>query len=301
MSLKKEIPRIIGEYESGKKGPLLFVTAGVHGNEPSGIIALQKVFETLQKEKPKIKGKIVGVSGNKEALLNGVRYIDEDLNRTWTVENIASGEKDSHEKKEMFEIIDVLKKFPEKDFTKRYFLDCHTTSAASEPYISVQEVNDNDAWAHKFPTYIIRGFSDIVLGCIDHYESRIGITGFVFEGGQHESKISETNHEGMIWLALQFACGLNLDSLKSYPESAKMLEEKRKDRKTFEIKYRHGISKEDNFKMEPGYSNFQKIKKGELLANQNGKEILSEWDAYIFMPLYQSQGNDGFFVVEEVS
>lgn len=297
--MEKEIPRIIGTYSSEKEGPLLFITGGVHGNEPSGIVALERVFEILKKEKPKITGKVVGVSGNRKALMNGVRYIDEDLNRTWTEENIQSGKKDSNEKKEMFDIIDVLQKYPEKDFSKRYFLDCHTTSAASEPYISVQEVHDNDAWAHKFPTYIIRGFSDIVLGCIDHYESRIGITGFVFEGGQHDSKISEKNHEGMIWLALQNACGLDLNSLSKYPEAAKMLEEKRKDRKTFEIKYRHGLEDGDNFKMEPGYGNFQKIKKGELLAHQNGKEIRSEWDAYIFMPLYQSQGNDGFFVVEE--
>ncbi|MGO3181695.1 MAG: succinylglutamate desuccinylase [Aequorivita sp.] len=294
-----DIPRIIGEYDSGNEGPLLFITGGVHGNEPSGIIALEKVFKILKTEKPNIKGKVIGVSGNQKALGKDVRYIDEDLNRTWTKENIASGKKDSHEKKEMFEIIDVLEKYPEKDFTKRYFLDCHTTSAASEPYISVQDVHDNDSWAHKFPTYIIRGFSDIVLGCIDHYESRIGITGFVFEGGQHESKISEKNHEGMIWIAIQHACELDLDSLKVYPDAAKMLEDKRIDRKTFEIKYRHGIKDDDDFKMEPDYSNFQPIKKGELLAHQNGKPVYSEWDAYIFMPLYQSQGNDGFFVVEE--
>lgn len=295
----KDIPRIIGKYDSGIEGPLLFITAGIHGNEPSGVVALEQVFKILKNEKPDIKGKVIGVSGNNKALKEDVRYIDEDLNRTWTKENIASGKKDSHEKMEMFNIIDVLENYPEKDFPKRYFLDCHTTSAASEPYISVQNVNDNDTWAHKFPTYIIRGFSDIVLGCIDHYESRIGITGFVFEGGQHESKISEKNHEGMIWLALQHACELNLDSLKNYPEAAKMLEAKSDNRKTFEIKYRHGIKDEDKFKMEPGYGNFQPIKKGELLAHQNGKPIYSEWDAYIFMPLYQSQGNDGFFIVEE--
>ncbi len=152
------IPRIIGEYDSGKEGPLLFITGGVHGNEPSGIVALQRVFEILEKEKPSIKGKVLGVSGNQKALMKGVRYIDEDLNRTWTVENIASGKIDSSEKKEMFEIINVLEKYPEKDFTKRIFLDCHTTSSASEPYISVQQLNDNDAWAHKFPTYIIQRF-----------------------------------------------------------------------------------------------------------------------------------------------
>ncbi|QAA81063.1 succinylglutamate desuccinylase [Aequorivita sp. H23M31] len=296
----KEISRIIGEYGNGTEGPLLFITGGVHGNEPSGILAMQKVFAILNDEQPNIKGKVVGVSGNREALMKGVRYIDEDLNRTWTVENIKSGKKDSHEKKEMFQIIDILKKYPEEDFTKRYFLDCHTTSSASEPYISVQVVNDNDEWAHKFPTYIIRGFSDIVLGCIDHYESRIGITGFTFEGGQHESKKSKLNHEGMIWHALKEACGLDLHTLKNYPESAKMLEEKRKNRKTFEIEYRHGLEDEDDFKMEPNFSNFQKLKKGQLLAHQNGKPIYSEWDDYIFMPLYQSQGNDGFFIVKEV-
>ncbi len=100
---------------------------------------------------------MVGVAGDKKALKNNVRFIDEDLNRTWTKKNTASREVDSHEKKEMFEIIEVLKSYKE-GFTKCYFLDCHTTSSASEPFISVQEINDNDAWAHLFPTQIIRGF-----------------------------------------------------------------------------------------------------------------------------------------------
>jgi succinylglutamate desuccinylase len=296
----KDINRIIGDYTSNIKGPLLFITGGIHGNEISGIRALENVFKILKKNKVEIEGTVVGVAGNKAALKNNVRFIDEDLNRTWTKKNIASHEVDSHEKKEMFEIIDVLKTYQEKEYTKCYFLDCHTTSSASEPYISVQEINDNDAWAHLFPTYIIRGFSDIVLGCIDHYESRIGMTGFVFEGGQHTSIDAVENHEGMIWLAIQNACNLNLNELTDYPEAARMLSEKRKHRKTFEIKYRHGLKETDSFKMKPGFKNFQRLKKGDVLAHQNGKEVVSEWNDYIFMPLYQSQGNDGFFVVEEV-
>lgn len=297
----KNIERIIGTYDSGNKGALLFITAGIHGNEPSGVYALQRVFEILEAEKPTIQGKVMGVVGNKEALKRQVRFIDEDLNRTWTAENIASAAKDSKEKKEMFEIIDILNEYPKNAFTKRYFLDCHTTSAASEPYISVQNVNDNDTWAHKFPTYIIRGFSDIVEGCIDHYKSRIGMTGFVFEGGQHDSPESIEHHEGIIWLALQHACGLNLDALKNYPEAAVTLENKRKNQKTFEMDYRHEIKKNDTFKMADGYVNFQKINEGDLLATHNGKQIYSKWNAHIFMPLYQSQGNDGFFVVRQVS
>ncbi|MDT0678079.1 succinylglutamate desuccinylase/aspartoacylase domain-containing protein [Autumnicola musiva] len=299
--LNEEIPRIIGKYTSGNKGPLLFVTGGIHGNEPSGVRALERVFKELEKTQPEIEGTLIGVSGNHMALNQNKRYIEEDLNRTWTEENVKSGKKDTHEKKEMFEIIELLEKYPEKDFSKRYFLDCHTTSSASLPYVSVQEVNDNDEWAHKFPTYIIRGFSDIITGDIDHYLSRTGMTGFVFEAGQHTDIRSVENHEGVIWLALKEACKLDLEKISTYPECVNRFAKKNAPtQKTFEIIHRHGLEDDDIFEMQPGYENFQKIEKGEFLAKQNGKELKSEWDAYIFMPLYQSQGNDGFFVVQEV-
>lgn len=296
-----EIPRIIGKYKGEEKGPLLFVTAGVHGNEPSGVYALLRVFEELQRTKPAMKGTIVGVTGNQKALQLNKRFIDEDLNRTWTQENIEDKKTETHEQKEMFEIIKVLEQHPEEQYTQRYFLDCHTTSSASVPYISVQEVHDNDPWAHKFPTYIIRGFSDIVYGCIDHYLSRIGITGFVFEAGQHISTEAIENHEGMIWLALKEACNLDLATISTYPQCVdRFVQDNSPEQKTFEIIYRHGLDDAHAFKMEAGFENFQKIKKGQLLAVDKGREIKSQWDARIFMPLYQAQGNDGFFVVKEV-
>ncbi|NJY62573.1 succinylglutamate desuccinylase [Salinimicrobium sp. CDJ15-81-2] len=296
----KENTRIIGNYTSGNEGPLLFVTAGVHGNEPSGVKALEKVFAELEKTKPEIKGRIVGVMGNRSALQKGQRYIDEDLNRTWTEDNVNNNDPETQEQREMHEIIEVLEKFPEDEYSKRYFLDCHTTSSDSYPYISVQDVNDNDSWAQKFPTYIVRGFSDIIYGAIDHYMSRTGLTGFVFEAGQHDNPASVENHEGVIWLALKEANGLEVENLSCYPECVERFTEKNApSQKVFEITYRHEIKKGDSFKMEPGFKNFQKIKKGQLLATSNGRDIESEWDAYIFMPLYQSQGNDGFFIIEE--
>ncbi len=141
----------------------------------------------------------------------------------------------------------------------------------------------------------------MVYGCIDHYLSRTGLTGFVLEAGQHTDKTSVENHEGVIWLALKEACNLDLTRISCYPDCIDNFAEKNApEQKTFELVHRHGLEDTDEFKMEPGFENFQKIKQGELLAIQNGKEIKSEWDARIFMPLYQAQGNDGFFVVEEV-
>lgn len=298
----EELPRILGKYTGSKKGPLLWVTAGIHGNEPSGIQALQKVFSELESSRPEIAGTLIGVSGNKRALNQNQRYLDEDLNRTWTEENINGKRKKTHEQKEMWEIIEELEKYPARDFTKRYFMDCHTTSSPSLPYISVQEVNDNDPWAHRFPTYIIRGFSDLVYGSIDHYLSRTGLTGFAFEAGQHTDTTSVENHEGMIWLALKEACGLDLNKISCYPDCVENFSRKNApEQQTFKIVYRHGLEEGDQFKMEPGFKNFQEIDKGQLLAIQNEREIRSEWNGRIFMPLYQPQGNDGFFVVQEVS
>ena len=295
------MPRIIGTHTSNKPGPLLFISAGVHGNEPSGVEALQRVFSGLEKSNPEIKGTVVGVTGNLAALEEGVRYLDEDLNRAWTEENVARADPASAEQRQMREIIDVLETFPLSNFTKRYFLDCHTTSSPTLPYLSVQDVNDNDRWAHRFPTYIIRGFSDLVYGCIDHYLSRIGITGFVFEGGRHEDPKAVENHEGIIWLAIKEACALDLEKIPDYPGCVtRFSRENSPDQKTFEILHRHGLKDGDDFQMEPGFSNFDPIKKGQLIARHNGREIHAEQDAHIFMPLYQAQGNDGFFIIEEV-
>lgn len=299
--MKKEVSRIIGEYSSGTSGPLLVVTAGVHGNEPSGVIALQGIFRELKQSGPKINGTLVGISGNRKALKKGVRFIDEDLNRIWTQEKLEKEIPESSEQIEMGHIIGALNRYPKRDYGKRYFLDCHTTSSESLPYISVQEVNDNDRWASRFPTYIVRGFSDLITGDIDHYLSRHGLTGFVFEGGQHESETAVENHEGMIWLALKKALDLDLHSISCYPECVKNFTEKNAPKqKTFEIVYRHTLQENDDFKMEPGFKNFNKIEKDQVLALHNGKEIRSEREGYIFLPLYQSKGNDGFFIIEEV-
>lgn len=43
--------------------------------------------------------------------------------------------------------LDLFISNPKSEFSKRYFLDCPTTSSATKPYISVQEKNRNEEWA----------------------------------------------------------------------------------------------------------------------------------------------------------
>lgn len=290
--------RTIGKYIGNKKGALLQFTVGVHGNEPSGLIALKKVFSELEKEKPEILGGVLGLAGNLAALEKNTRYIDEDLNRTWTKEKLSQTQGDVHEIKEMHEILSAMK-VGEKGFTKRYFIDCHSLSSESLPYLSVEDVGGNKQWSRHFSIYIVIGFSSIVEGSIDGYFSEQGMTGFAIEAGRHDAETTVKNQEAIMWLAIRDVCGLDLEKMGCYPECVEAFD-KNPPQKTFKIIYRHGLEKSDEFKMKPGFKNFQKIEKGEILAEQNGREIISEWEARIFMPLYQPQGSDGFFVIEEI-
>ncbi len=51
--------------------------------------------------------------------------------------------------------------------------------------------------------------------------------------------------------------------------------------------------------MEPGFLNFQRVKKGQLIAKEHGKRVLSPYSGRILLPLYQGTGDDGFFIATE--
>ncbi len=52
--------------------------------------------------------------------------------------------------------------------------------------------------------------------------------------------------------------------------------------------------------MTPGFSGFQKVEEGEPLARDQHGPVLARESALLIMPLYQEQGEDGFFLVRPV-
>ncbi|MFT4802608.1 MAG: succinylglutamate desuccinylase, partial [Flavobacteriaceae bacterium] len=76
-----EVDRIIGKINGTQPGPTIIFTAGLHGNESSGIFALQDVLNEIKEKNISIKGNIYAISGNLTALKEGTRYIKQDLNR----------------------------------------------------------------------------------------------------------------------------------------------------------------------------------------------------------------------------
>lgn len=293
------IQRIIGQHSQGRPGPLLIVLSGIHGNEPSGVLGLAAVVERLRAEDLPFFGRLVGIAGNLPALEANQRFIDEDLNRIWLPERIESlregREPRSREEAELRDVLDVIEnhRHPQAD---NYFLDCHTTSSESVPYISVPVDARSVEWAGEFPVHTVIGGGDNLVGVSDRYLIDQGFCGFTFEAGQHCRLASIEAQEAAIWVALHRAgCVTEPPHRAEQSLSRTQID----GHKYYEFEYVHTITPESGFRMRPGYVNFQRIRKGDLLAWEHEKPILSQWDARLFLPLYQTQGDDGFSIIRE--
>ncbi|MCA9069035.1 MAG: succinylglutamate desuccinylase/aspartoacylase family protein [Planctomycetaceae bacterium] len=293
------IRRVIGQYSQGRPGPLLVVLTGIHGNEPSGVLGLAAVLEKLQAEDPPFFGRMVGIAGNLGALEVNQRFLDEDLNRIWLPERVKAlregREPHTREEADLRTILDVIDdhRHPQHD---NYFLDCHTTSSESVPYISVPVDARSVEWAGEFPVHTVIGGGDELVGVSDRYLIDQGFCGFTFEAGQHGRLSSIEAQEAAIWVALHRA-----GCLADPPHRAEqfLMRTQIDGHKYYEFEYVHTITPESGFRMRPGYVNFQRISKGDLLAWEREKPILSQWDARVFLPLYQAQGDDGFSIIRE--
>jgi hypothetical protein len=51
--------------------------------------------------------------------------------------------------------------------------------------------------------------------------------------------------------------------------------------------------------MDPGYSNFQEVVEGQVVAHDHAGPVAIGEKSRLLMPLYQEQGEDGFFLVRE--
>lgn len=304
----ENLTRVIGEYPTEPTnqtdGPYLLVSGGVHGNEPSGVLALQRVFKKLQNEQFTLNGKIVGVAGNIIALKKGVRLIDKDLNRVCTLENEtqlkADKKLDFHEASEFNELLKIVEQLENEKFnTEFHFMDLHTTSSSTAPYISVNRREDSFAFAKQMPLPVVKGIEKYIPGHFDHYQTLKGHAGFTMEAGQHDDPKSVDYHEAAIWVIL-VKSGMLEKSTIAYDQYYELLEKASSTNDNFEVIYRQEIGEDQYFKMDPGYANFTRINKGQQLASMDGKTIVSDFTGRVFLPLYQTQGSDGFFIVKQV-
>lgn len=299
-----ETDRIIDQLVGELPGPHLVFFGGVHGNEPSGIFALKNIIQKIRDKKIPLKGKITAIAGNLWALHHRERFQKKDLNRLWTKENIEALTKGqftpSNEDEEQFiELHDLILKIIDKQSGPLYFFDLHTTSSQSIPFIPVNDSLINRSFASQYPVPLILGIEEYIDGPMLSYINDLGYVSFGFEAGQHEDAISVKNHEIFIQLSLAFAGACTEEDMQVTEHLAFWDKIYGPYEHFYEINFRFHVNQELPFQMMPGFKSFQSVKKGEKIAVYGENEIFAHKNTIIFMPLYQSKGEDGFFLIRK--
>ena len=284
----------------------LFFFGGIHGNEPAGILALEKVFDDLKTHTLPIKGQIYGFRGNLPALLAQKRFLDHDLNRLWTNAGIpeikAKPEAElSIEEQELLEIHGLLIEVLEAHEEPFYFVDIHTTSSKTIPFITINDALINRKFSKCFPLPVVLGIEEYLEGPLLSYVNERGYVCLGIESGQHDDAEAVDNAISFIWIALVSAEMIPVADLPEIKVHYHKLKNATYGNRSFyEILTRRELLPMDQFKMEEGFQSFEKVPKGILLAEHNGEEILAPKDSIIFMPLYQDQGKEGFFYIRKI-
>ena len=301
--------RIIGKVEGLKLGPTIIALAGIHGNEPTGIKAIEHVLEKIGGLEKEFKGTFIGIRGNLEALNKGQRFIDEDMNRIWftsildKVRRTSFAEVKTAERREtkaILEIIDhiILKEDKESPVI---FADLHTFSSETGLFAISSRDEKNVSLLSKLKVPLIFGIEKALHGTALKYIQNTGNIGFAFEAGMHFSESAEFNATAGLYALLVAAECLDVSYIPDYKAYDDFLAHQTSALPLkVEFVYKHIIEEDDEFVMRPGFKNFDKVKKGDWLANDVLGKIEAQADGFILMPLYQKQGNDGFFIVKEI-
>lgn len=307
-----ESERIIGHYRGADAGPLVVAIGGIHGNETAGVRALERLFEMLDEE-PLInpgfnfKGEFLALRGNVSALREGKRFIDEDMNRIFRFREPGDLDFKSVEDRELYELLTAIETaLEESPLSELVLLDLHTTTANGGVFAVTGDDTPSLSLAAEMAVPVIKGMLSGLQGTTLHYfraghfNTDFHVRAVSFESGQHDDPAS---------IDLALAATINLlralgcvreEDVSSYYDDLLRQSASSLPRMT-ELTYIHHIAPDgsDGFEMLPGFGNFQPITSGTLLATDNNGEVYAPADGYLLMPLYQEQGDEGFFMVRD--
>ncbi|WP_298852727.1 succinylglutamate desuccinylase/aspartoacylase family protein [uncultured Ruegeria sp.] len=152
----------VWRFDSNVSGPNTMISAIIHGNEPSGAIALEWI---LNSDIRPIAGSLTLAFMNIEAYNafdpndpNASRWVDEDMNRVWD-SSVLEGERDSIELRRAREVRPALKDID-------YLLDIHTMQHYSPPLMMTGKHQKAKALAAQV------GVPERVVGDFGHANGR---------------------------------------------------------------------------------------------------------------------------------
>lgn len=303
--------RIIGHYQGAEAGPLMVAIGGIHGNEPAGVRALERLFDLLDEE-PRVnpgftfRGELLALRGNLAALREGRRFIDVDMNRIWRVRPDGEQQFRRSEDRELHELLAAVETaLEDSPLSEIVLMDLHTTTATGGIFAVTGDDDPSLLLAAELGVPVIKGMSGGLQGTTLNY-FRAGhfgdrpVRAVTFEAGQHDDPAA-VNLALAATINLLRALGCVRDEDVSTYHDDLLRESAGHLPRLTELVYVHRFptGERSHFSMIPGFRNFQRVTKGTPLAEDRSGKIRAPADGYLLMPLYQELGDEGFFLLRD--
>lgn len=310
-------PRLVGRYDEGRPGPLVVALGAVHGNEPAGVLAAERLLRALARERDAqpgfaFRGRFAAFVGNVGALAAGRRFLRRDLNRhldPGRVARLAASAETGDaplaaEDAEAVALVAAVRAEVAAHRPPRVVVaDLHTTTADGGAFSIVGDdpAARRLALACHAPVVLgmlAGGLAGTTMHALTAEQLGAPTAGMVFESGRHDDPAAVTRAASALTLLLA-AAGCVDEACVDPGHARRLREEFAHLPAATELAYVHRIAPRDRFAMRPGYVNFAPVAAGEVLADDVRGEVRCPLAGRVLMPLYQPQGGEGFFVVRE--
>jgi hypothetical protein len=252
-------------YELGDGTPEVAVVGAIHGDEPCG----ESAIERLVAEDPSVERPVKLVVANEEALERSVRYLDEDLNRAFP----GDSEANSHERR--------LAAHLTRELRGCTTLSLHSTQSYAEPFAIVDTV---DAVSRSVCPHLP---IDAVVEAGEVAEGRLITQAHTFEvecGLQGSAEAAENAY----WITRAFlaATGVLAAPLAGGSEAEPPVALGRPENGSVPVfRLERPIPKVPADEYEVYAHNFEEVDAGELFARAGDEEFVAQ---YAFVPVLLS-------------
>ncbi len=163
--------------KTGKNpGKTSVILAGIHGNEPCGIVAFESILDGLNIE----NGTVIFQIGNPKAVEKNVRFVDMNLNRAFkNIDELTENELKTYEYGVSVELKSLLDK-------SDALLDIHSSRNIDSKQFVITEPKNNFISEQLPFDLVVSGFDEFEPGGTDSYMNLNNKIGICVECGQHD-------------------------------------------------------------------------------------------------------------------
>jgi uncharacterized protein len=269
VSKDKKLQSVI-RIEGDRPGPAVVMFCGIHGDEVSGIHALEKlVFDFFGGKRQLLRGHVTIARANELAIAAECRYVKLNMNRMFRDSYGPEVDETLYEFKRVQELKPLLDRCD-------YFLDFHSAPIAEEPFL-VAEQKAVEFYRRLGIPRIMTGWSKFSSGAIggdtENYANARGALSATLESGSHFQKASND-------VAYRAAISLLtiLDMIEPDGPPAEAVAE------TYDM-YAVVTKEHDDFRYASEPHNFMFIAKGGTLAIENNQAVKVSEDSYLLIPM----------------